>query len=294
MAGLKKALSGLAIVALGLTAVWDAPAGNRSQIENAVEILERVDSGRALLEKAKAFWKLESRGDVLSVLKWGTASKTDATLTRHFDPKTGQEVRERKVLIQLRPGQSLHDLTLDIAHELVHATSRPAFDPYDVALTPGKYIHQAIEGDGGEVEAVFAECQVAREIQSSFGLQAERCKHYFENGEKDSSVTTSVLRKEKIKKDFYRVGSWRRELIERLGRESTLFPILSADKPRLYSSTGGTPYPVALMGEYEEITRIACENSRKRVAVLGAGRGPASSRSEAEESTRKFLADRCH
>jgi hypothetical protein len=169
---------------------------------------------------------------------------------------------------------------LDIAHELVHATTRPIWDPYDPKLTPGRYIHATIEGEGGEVEAVVAECQVGLELAHRFGASARRCRSYRGTG-------STRINTERVKRDFYRVGKWNAELTKKLGEEMPLFPLLSSRTPKLYSSTGHAPYPVALLQEFEQITRIACENTRKRTAaVKEQGRTPASSALE-------FLSSRC-
>ena len=232
--------------------------------------------------------------------RWGDASRTDAVLTRHYDSETGQETRERKVTIYLRRGQPMEEMMLDLAHELVHATSRPAWDPYDPKLTAAEYIRVAIEGAGGEVEAVQAECRVSLElfttrVAGGARLDAEKTKSL------DSRCTRygGSLAMDVIRKDFYRVGRWNTELQSRLGEGARkLLPLLSSEKPSLYSSTGGAPYPVALLEEYRQMTTVACENSRRRAATLAEDgdsslRSPASV-SEIEQSNRLFLTRRCH
>jgi hypothetical protein len=258
------------------------------RLQKALEILSHVPTGRELLGKAQHFWNLSRPQEVRSVLKWGLASKTDAVLTRHFNPRTGQESRERQVTIYLREDQSLDDLVLDIAHELVHATSRPGWDPYDPNLTPGRYIQSAIEGEGGEVQAVAAECRVGFEIHERFGAagaSGERCRSYVKG---DTDAESVVMDPELIRRDFYRVGRWTAELTRKLGAERSLFPLMSQEAPKLYSSTGNAPYPVALYREFEEITQIACENSRRRVEAAP-DRTPAAVQKNAE----RFVAERC-
>jgi hypothetical protein len=264
----------------------EAASSKDHRIERALDILYHVPSGRALLGRAQAFWKLARPQDLQAKFKWGEASKTDAVLTRHFNPRTGAESRERQVTIYLREGQKLDDLVLDIAHELVHATSRPGWDPSDPRLTPGKYIFAAIEGEGGEVQAVAMECRVGFEVHDRFGAAAsgaERCDSYVPD-----SSDTDEPDPELIRRDFYRVGKWSKELSQKLGSELTLFPLLSHEAPKLYSSTGNAPYPVALYREFEEITQIACENSRKR-AEADPDRAPAA----LQKSAAAFVAKRC-
>ena len=271
---------------LGSTVASESKSVDR--MSSALGILLHVPSGRALLERAQKFWKIPRPEDLKSVLRWGIASKTDAVLTRHFDPATGEERRERQVTVYLRESQGLEDTVLDLAHELVHATSRPSWDPYDPQLTAGKYIWAAIEGEGGEVDAVEAECRVGFELLERYGaasLTSRRCRGYLES-------RTTELSRELIRKDFYRVGKWSSEIREHLGRERSLFPMLSPDVPRLYSSTGHAPYPVALFREFQEITQIACENSRKRAEASrnGLARTPAAA---AGNGISHFITHRC-
>jgi hypothetical protein len=246
----------------------------RARVSTALKILSHTPTGRALLKRAQEFWKISRPTELSSVFKWGEASKTDAILTRHFNSKTGEETRDRLVTIYLREDQSLDDLVLDMAHEIVHATTRPGWDPYDPKLTTGKYIWSAIEGKGGEVDAVAQECQVGFELLDRFGsvgASIERCQGYLSAGQ---------LNRELIRRDFYRVGKWNQEISQNLGEEFALFPLMNSEAPTLFSSTGNAPYPVALYREFEDITRIACTNSRRRPASLTGG-------------TAVFLAKRC-
>lgn len=262
--------------------VGSAPS---TPIAQAVAILDMAPGGREVLDRAQGLWKVSARGDLLRFLKFGKASRTDAVLTRHFNPQTQEERRSREVTIYLREGAPLGDTILDLAHELVHACARPAWDPYDPTLTAAKYIQTAIEGEGGEVQAVLHECRVARELSRVkpliVGLAAQtRCAAYWAAGEKREATA--------IEKDFYRVGHWYETIRSRLGNESTQFPLLSGASPKLYSSTGASPYPVALYEEFQEMTRVACANTRTRLERAPAGVDPGSS-----VTTDRFLANRC-
>ncbi len=261
-----------------------------SQTKNfadAIEILSSSAHGKKLIQQALKFWQLERAKDLLGVFHWSSYSKTDAVLTRHFNPDTGEEIREREVSIYLREAQSMDDLVIDMAHELVHATTRPSWDPYDPKLTPGLYIQTAIEGTGGEIEAIWLECQVGYELNVKKGISAERCKKYLLQNKSEA-----LFSKEKIQKDFYRVGNWYRELNLTLGEEKKMFKDLSSDSPRLYSSTGHAPYPVALFKEYEEMTRTACVNSKKRLQTYQQ-RGLAQEGDSFHQQTLQFLDRRC-
>jgi len=298
--------STLALMTFGVSAgTGETP----SRIDLAIQVLLRVPSGKAEIEKALATWKIDRPEDLGQVIKSGGVSRTDAVLTRHYDPETGKESRDREVTIYINTAQSLTNVVLDLAHEMVHATSRPSFDPYDPNLTRAQYIHSAIDGVGGEVQAVAMECRVASELSKNYQIPLKRCQSYLES--KSGSGQDVVVKTDLIRRDFYRVGQWNNELLQVLGSEASLLSDLSPESPHLYSSTGNAPYPVALLKEYEALTRIACENSRKRIVTQsstlassmtsGNGRAPASqsgspsSSTDAQaDSTSMFLQRRCH
>jgi hypothetical protein len=265
----------IACAALTAGTASRADTSAERRIYDALTILSHVPSGQALINQGLHFWGFATTAELTQAFKMGQASRTDAVLTRHFNPETGEETRERQVTIYLRAEQALGNLVLDIAHEMVHATARPAWDPYDPELTGAKYIQASIDGVGGEVAAVISECKVALELSSRFGVPAPRCRGYLTAGKLDDA---------KIRQDFYRVGKWQKDLVKRLGEEIALLPLLSADAPKLFSSTGNAPYPVALLREFDEITQIACENSRKRELA---------SLNPAGASGSRFLVQRC-
>src|SRR5947208_2743712 len=108
---------------------------SHDRLQDALEVLVHLPAGKALVQKALKRWNYVYPRELLNVLRWGPASKTDAVLTRHFNPATGEEERERQITIYVREKQPLKDIVLDIAHELVHATAPPGWDPYDPNLT---------------------------------------------------------------------------------------------------------------------------------------------------------------
>lgn len=264
---------------------------------DALEILKLTQSGRALVSRTNELWKSDTLIEVKDHLKWGQNSRTDTVLTRQYDPKTGHEEREREVTIYLRQDQAQIDLVLDLAHELVHAITRPSYDPYDPVLTPGKYIWAALEGPGGEVDAVITECEVGVELSKIWSFPLQRCQGYL----KQSSQGSFVIDRERVRKDFYRVGKWKSKVVEKLKQEASLFPLLSSNSPQLLSSTGQAPYPAALLTEYEEITATACNNSRNRMTQIHSDkRKPFSASStrfstvlEKDDEIERFLSKRC-
>ena len=254
----------------------------KGDLPAALKLLRSGNTGRQLLSRAEKVWSVSGDLRLLEFFELGKVSRTDAVLTRHFNTDTGQEKRERQITISIRQDQTLQDMVLDMAHELTHATAEPAWDPYDPNLTMGKYIFAALEGPGGEVEAVVSECNVALELFDS----ASRCRRYV-----PKSSGKRIVDRDEVKKDFYRVGKWKNSVAAQLGAESVLFPSLSSDKPELYSSTGQSPYPVALVQEVKQLNEIACENVKRRIQAKSE-RSPASTRDSAPD-TREILSKRC-
>lgn len=238
------------------------------RIEEALFTLSQTPTGELLIRKAAKLWKIEGYSDLRDNFKWGYSSRTDTVFTRHFNPVSGQEDRERLVTIYLRQDQTIPEIVLDMAHELAHATSQMGFDPYDANLTVGKYILSAIEGPGGEVEAVTSECEVALQLsatQARERIEAKRCLNYLIS---QNAPHADRIDPTKIRRDFYRVGQWLQQVVTQLGTESSQFPFLSSSAPVLFSSTGRAPYPVTLIREYEEMTQAACKNSKNRILSL--------------------------
>jgi hypothetical protein len=254
-------------------------AWSEGRVEDVLRVLEETPSGRRIVARARQTPGLE--------IEWGEVSKTDAVLTRHFNTATGQESRIRKVTVYLRRDQKPEELVLDLAHELTHATAAPQWDPYDPELTPADYVWRALEAPGGEVDALVAECELAFELSGRWEGAARRCERYRVSRASDRAD------RQRVKRDFYRVGRWHAPLLRRLGADKIRFPLLSGDDPELYSSTGQAPYPVALLKEFEDITRAACENSRKRLSSFSS-RAPASERGPAGgANVARFLSRRC-
>jgi hypothetical protein len=67
----------------------DLPNHSEKRVRDALEILIRVPAGRALMERGRKFWKLARPEELSNVMRWGKASRTDAVLTRHLDPRSG-------------------------------------------------------------------------------------------------------------------------------------------------------------------------------------------------------------
>lgn len=263
---------------------WAEPAREPLQV---IQTLKLTPSGRRILESGMRYWKISNSDELSRVVKFGPVSKTDAVLTRQYNPETGAESRSREVTVILKSTQSLLDGVLDLAHELTHATTNPSWDPYDPTLTVGRYIYALLESPGGEVDAVSFECQVASELEAQFQISTKRCDRYFKT---ISETSPGSVDRSRIQKDFYRVGRWSTFVKGKLKDETKLFPFLSGLTPELYSATGRAPYPAALVQEYEELNRIACRNAATRQAQA---RAPASVGASRPANENQFMETRC-
>lgn len=267
---------------------------DKQKIREALEFLNEAPTGAELIRRAGKEWGLRNVQDLLQKIEWGQVSKTDAVLVRHFNPETLAEHRERSVTILLRRDQPLEDLVLDLAHEMTHAVAGPSWDPYDPSLNAIEYVWRGIEGEGGEVDALVGECQIGVELAERLGGLPSRCERYLTR-----AAAAPKIDRGRVLRDFYRVGRWKKELIQRLKPEAFgRFALLSEETPVLYSSTGQAPYPLALYREFQEMTSIACENSRRRLSSLSSSSSGVLFRQPAElaplrEQTRRFIKRRC-
>lgn len=249
------------IITLMLPSIAQSEAQDR--LVSLLSTLNHLEVGQGLLNGAKKNWGLKKLSEMAGTqVQWGSVSRTDTLLTRHFNPKTGKEVRKREITIFLKENQPDTEALLDLVHELVHMTSRPSFDPYDPSLTPSQYVKVSIEGKGGEVDAVMTECMAEEELRLKFHYPQKRCQSY------SRKILLEEMR-EQIRKDFYKTGKWYSYVVEKLGKDKDQLDVLSAEVPQFYSSTGRAPYPVALYHEFEELTESACENTVRRIQSLG-------------------------
>ena len=263
----------------GASAVSLLPEGELAdRLGAALKVLRSVPTGRSLLERGRKRFHLADTASLRRLFKWSDVSRTDAVLTRHYDPGSQTEVRERLVTVYLKKNQSFDDLVLDVAHEMTHAAGEPNWDPYDPHLTAVRYIRASLEGPGGEVDALANECRVSLELSARYGTSAHRCERY-RLGHSQNQVD-----RVKIRKDFYRMGAFHKEILQALGSEAASFPDLSTESPTLFSSTGNAPYPLALLREFQEINGVACSNTRRRLSLVAQNSGRSDpSRSPASE-----------
>jgi hypothetical protein len=262
------------VVAFLLLRIWPAHAVDviesaayrkPDNLVRAIELLRKTPSGREIYARA-----VERQVPI----REGKISKTEITATR-----TVQGTSERlNFVVQVLISQDKEPVfqALDLAHELVHAVNEKK-NPFDPKLNASEYIQHGIEGKGGEAEAIAEECKVGHELvdlktelkDETARLIKARCQYVWKL-EKDDS---------KWKKSFYQLGQYYRGFVqawlgtqpaETARREWT--DKLEARTPIFSSAAAHKPYPVALLEEYLEVTRIICDRAmRSRV-----GRGIAS------------------
>lgn len=245
--------------------IESAPYQKPQGLVEAIQLLQKTPSGRELYARAKARQV---------PIREGQISKTEITATRTIRGDSEQ----LNFVVQVLISQDKEPVfqALDLAHELIHAVSDKK-NPFDPHMSATDYVRHGIEGKGGEAEAIAEECKVGRELvaldgvvkSETAGLIKARCQYVWKL-EKDES---------RWKRSFYQLGQYyrsfvkawlgtqpaddhRREWAEKLERRSPIFSSAAAHKP----------YPVALLEEYLEVTRIICE----RAVRSPAGRSLAS------------------
>ena len=252
-----------------------------NQLREVFRILSETPTGTRILTQA---------GELIHQVRWGVVSKTDAVLTRQFDPATGTEKRIREVTVFLKEKQAIEESVLDLAHEMTHALAGPQWDPYDPNLTASAYVRAVIDASGGEVDALTAECSVALELSELKGWNPGRCAKYSHQGPHGEDRVSRA----EIQKDFYRVGHWKRQVekaLEMAGLEIDALPLLSGDDTVFFSSTGKAPYPIALLREFADLNSTACGNTLKRLSTFSSSTDTIPQ--PVRESTVQFLKKRC-
>lgn len=243
-------------------------------LKNLFQQLAKSKTGKDLIFRANQ--KAKDRGLTLyDIVEKGHGSLTDTTLIRKFDKSDVTQINyevNSKVYINKDLGQ--HDAILDLAHELTHFVFRTQFNPYVKNFSLSDFVKSTIEGQGGEVQAFMMECKVEQEL---FGAMKKSTRY---NCEKIKDNTTGELSFNIAKKRFYQVGQYYESFTSLLEKYQLAkqFPDLSSDKESFISSAYGIPYPVAAFEEYISVLSKACENDKRRLALLKKekGRSPAS------------------
>ncbi|MGZ3656626.1 MAG: hypothetical protein ACXVB9_05460 [Bdellovibrionota bacterium] len=266
----------LASPARAETRIWFHPWKSTAEIAT---ILRAVPDGRALLASAE-----KKDPQFLQHVSAGNASSTEDLLTATLNAFDGEDHTGTAQQITLKKDLPLSDAVADLAHEIVHFTERPPFDPYRSGLVLKTFVRENIEGKGGELAAFATECKVAWEIEKddpSFP-QHKFCQRYRLPGNKFAL--------EAARHDYYAIGSWLTKASTSLKKN---FPELTMSDPVFTSGISRKPYPISLNEEFSR-TRIAvCDLNRKKYLLTRKSTAPPSELMAERKRLEDFHAQNC-
>lgn len=225
--------------------------------------LSQSKRGKTLL-KLVANKAAEQGKTLTDVIVPGDSSITDTTLIRRFSPHDPSVVAyETRSVVYINRHLNLVDAVMDLAHEMTHYLYRDPFNPYRPQFGLKEFVESTVEGKGGEVDAYLSECQVFKEIFKNFESHNSRCSLVAdEEGKLSKNMGT---------KEFYKVGNYYGDFLSEIGKEhlnKSDFPIIGNDTPSFISSAYSLPYPVAAIKEYYTVMNKACQNDKKRIALI--------------------------
>jgi len=255
----------------GGNAQKSASENAKDSLKKAIWLLEQTPSGKEELAQAKS----------LNIpIEAGTVSKTEITATR---TQSASEEDSYKILVHVLIAREKDPVfqALDLAHELTHAI-HPKENPFDPKLDPTQYVKDGIQGKGGEAPAIAQECKVGKELtdlpvgvitEETAQLIKARCSFVWKT-EADAS---------KWNQSFYYLGQYYHDFISLLKKTNVATNTkiawvnqIEEKSPMFASAVAHKPYPLALLEEYMQITRIVCEKTMKSVASQLSGRTIAS------------------
>jgi hypothetical protein len=233
------------------------PDWRRSDVDfpELLEVLASVPEGQRLLEEVS-----EKDPIFQKKLLMGEASLTESTFSRSYSLVDGQEKIQVRHEITLNRRLRMSEAVVDLAHELVHFSKKEMLDPYREGFELKQFVLRGIEGPGGELEALSAECGIAWALEKRYKNFPKHplCAPYKnQNG---------AFNLEQARLDYYAVGRW----LERAGELRKIFPDLHSGKVIFTSSYARKPYPIALAEEYDAIRKTACENNRRKYKLIAA------------------------
>lgn len=243
---------------------YNAKKSDEENFKKLISALQKSETGRQILNSASK--KAGEQGfTLMDVIGIGEGSLTDTTLIRRFsasDPTQVMYETRSKVYVNRR--LKMLDAVLDFSHELVHFTHREPFNPYVSHFQLKDFIKSTVEGNGGEVDAFLAECQVLKELKPGAGFRQSNCQRILNQETGRVSKELGII-------EFYKVGKHYDDLKKDLDKfkigESDL-PKASAREALFISSAYGLPYPVAAVKEYTNIMDRVCKNDQNRINLL--------------------------
>jgi hypothetical protein len=232
---------------------------------NAVELadaLREVSQGRELLAKAE-----KKDPKILSRIEPASASYTEDFSTTYVGAFDGNDQSKVQQQVKLKAGMPLSDAVADLAHELTHFTGRPPFDPYAEGLHLAKFVKSSIQGEGGELSAFRAECEIAWALESNDPAfpRHQICEKYRGAG--------NAFRVAMATTDFYALGPYFPKATPELRKA---FPELSEAPVAFKSGASGKPYPISLADDFARTRVKYCALNRQKyllTAHLAKGTG---------------------
>lgn len=263
-----------AFAKVDLNQKWvDRSLSDKHNVLRLLDILSLSSTGKFLIKEARVR-ALSMDDPLINLITPDENSVTDSTLIRKFEPRNPSEIiYESKSSITINKYHNTYDAILDLAHELSHFVNRIPFNPYRENFDIKTFVHNTIEGKGGEVEAFISECRVLQELFPTQVRSRYNCAKIVD------SETGKISRRKAVQR-FYQVGQYH-DQVKKLLRKHSIdesFPHISDDKASFVSSAYGVPYPLAALFEYSTVFQKACENDERRISVLSSntGRSPAS------------------
>ena len=251
--------------------------GNWDSIDSVLKDLSELKIGQQIIQLA-----IEKDKEFLQFVQRGKVSITESNYTRSYSLSEGKENVSIDHKIYISENLSRADAILDLAHELTHFALRPIYDPYDTAVGLKQFIRAGIEGKGGELEAFQTECLVAWELERAN-------ENFHEHGLCSKYKKKNGFDVRQAKRDYYSIGPYflqNEDLVKFL-------PLLNAEDIRFTSSYAKKPYPIALVNEYQQSRKTACENNARKEKLIAAqaqeGRLPQSVSVELSKEHSKLL-----
>jgi hypothetical protein len=238
-----------------------AQAEEPAKLTQAMNLLAGTRIGAQELDQAKALH--------IPIIA-GAVSKTDVTATRGFNGNN-EETLTFQTQVLISQDKEVVFQTLDLAHELVHATHAKK-NPFDPNLNLATYLKSGIEGEGGEAQAIAAECEAGQELidqnsktnalkQETVQMIKARCQF----------VWNTVAQDSKWKRSFYKLGNYYRNFLSQVAglnidekEKAEWRDKVDAKSPMFASAVAHKPYPLALLEEYVAVTRQVCEKAKNK------------------------------
>ncbi len=230
---------------------------DRKALYGLLQIIQKTKFGKKLIRSvSKRYPKFYNRISI------GQRSFTESTYLRTYSLKDGSEELEIKNHLTINRRLSRIDAVYDLTHELVHFLFRKPHNPYHMRFSMPEFVRHGIEGKGGELQAFEAECRIAWEIEKKAHVEPHQlCSKY---GKKKHTHKFNQFNSRQAAKDFYAVGNY---FVTLQGLQIEL-PALSNAHPTFISSLENSPYPYALIQEFVNVRKMACQNNARKARLI--------------------------